>query len=141
MRGANYEPISPLLFLLRSGQAYRDKLAIVDGDKSYTFGGLLQHVVLMRNAFLASGCVAGDRATYLCRNNFQMVIAHYAVGWFGGVLVPINICLEPSAVAYILKNSAAKLLFIDKDFLREEYRQAVNEIIITDDSSSSSLHY
>ena len=87
---ANYTPLTPLSFLVRSAYVFPDKTAVVYKDTRYTYRQLRQRVNRCATAFQAAGVTPGDRVAFLCPNIPPMLEAHYSVPLAGGVLVAIN---------------------------------------------------
>lgn len=130
MKDVNYQPLSPLSFLERSARAYGNKVAIIDKNICKTYQEFLEDCIFLANAFKGLGLQAEDKVAYLCRNNFQMLEAYYAVPMFGGILVPINIRLSSLEVSHILKHSEAKILVIEEQYLDVDYLDIVQHMVI-----------
>ena len=113
----NYQPLSPLRFLERSAEVFPDKLAIICGDRRYTYRTFGDEATRVARALLSSGIERGDRVAYLCPNVAEMLIAHFAVPLAGAVLVAINVRLAPEEVGYICRHSGARLLVVDEELL------------------------
>ena len=92
---ANFQPLTPLRFLERSAAVFPDKLAIVCGERRYTYREFADEATRVAQALQASGIEPGDRVAYLCPNVAEMLIAHFAVPLSGGVLVALNVRLSP----------------------------------------------
>jgi len=117
MSAANFQPLTPLRFLERSAAVFPDKLAIVCGDRRFTYREFADEATRIARALLASGIEPGDRVAYLCPNLAEMLIAHFAVPLAGGVLVAMNVRLSPAEVGYISRHSGAKLLIVAEELL------------------------
>ncbi len=115
-RGVNYEPLSPLSFIKRSAFVFRDKTAVVYGDKRYTYTEFYQRINRLANALSKIGIGKGDKVAFICPNTPPMLEAHYGVPMVGGVLVSINIRLSVGEVTYILNHSDTKVVFVDTEF-------------------------
>ena len=59
----------------------------------------------------------GDRVAFLSSNCHRLLEAYYGVLEAGAVLLPLNIRLTPAELGYILNDSGATALFIEKQFL------------------------
>ncbi|MBI4479131.1 MAG: long-chain-fatty-acid--CoA ligase, partial [Acidobacteria bacterium] len=68
-------------------------------------------------ALTGLGIQPGDRVAFLGYNCHRLLEGYYGVLLAGGVLLPINIRLSPAEIAFILKDSGAKVLFFDPDFI------------------------
>ena len=61
-------PLSPLAFLARSASVYRDRLAVVDGGRRFTYDEFHQRSQRLAAALQGLGVVAGDRVAVLACN-------------------------------------------------------------------------
>jgi fatty-acyl-CoA synthase len=118
--------LTPLLFLERSASVFRDKPAIIYGDRSCTYPEMQRRVNRLASALQRAGVRKGDRIAILCPNTPPMLEAHFGVPLAGAVLVTINTRLAPDEIAYILNHSGSRLLLVDTEFtpLVERARQA-----------------
>ena len=83
--------LTPLAFLERSADVFREKPAVVYGESSYTYPQLRARVAAAGfGAAPALGSSTGDRVAVLCPNIPPMLEAHYGVPLAGAVLVAIN---------------------------------------------------
>jgi fatty-acyl-CoA synthase len=107
--------LSPLSFLQRSAYVYPDKVAVVHGERRYSYRDLGERVNRMSSALVAAGIEPGDRVAFLAPNIPALLEAHYAVPAAGGVLVALNTRLAPAELAAIIEHSGARLLFVDHE--------------------------
>jgi fatty-acyl-CoA synthase len=108
--------LTPLLFLERSANVFRDRPAILDGDRAYTYAELGERVQRLAAALGAKGVRQGDRVAIIAPNAPPMLEAHFGVPLLGAVLVPINTRLSAGEVAYILDHAAATVLLAGCEF-------------------------
>ena len=71
----------------------------------------------LAGALRRAGVQAGDRVAFLGANCHRLLEAYYGVPEAGAVLLPLNIRLAPEELAYILNDSGAAILFVEKQFL------------------------
>ena len=109
-------PLTPLSFLSRSADVYRDKVAVVHGPDRWTYRELAERVQQLASALRAAGVGPGDRVAYVMPNVPEMIVAHFAVPLAGAVLVAINTRLSAQEVRYICDHSGAVLLVVDAAF-------------------------
>ena len=76
---ANFQPLTPLRFLERSAEVFPGKLAIVCGERRFTYREFADEATRVARALQASGIQPGDRVAYLCSNLAEMLIGHFAV--------------------------------------------------------------
>ena len=105
--------LTPLRFLQRSASVFREKPAVVYGDRTWTYPELAERVNRLASALLGAGVGRGDRVAYLVPNIPAMLEGHFAVPLAGAILVAINTRLSASEVGYILEHSGAKILVVD----------------------------
>src|SRR5690349_18349670 len=107
--------LTPLLFLERSADVFREKPAVVYRSTSYTYPQMQARVRRLASALTRAGVQPGDRVAILCPNIPPMLEAHYGVPLAGAILVSINTRLSPDEVAYILNHSGSKVLLVDTE--------------------------
>src|SRR5919199_390621 len=105
--------LTPVSFLRRSAYIYPDKIAIVHGDRRYTYQAFEQRVNRLAACLRAAGLRRHDRVAFLCPNIPPMLEAHFAVPAAGGILVAINTRLSSAEIGYILQHSGARFLVCD----------------------------
>ena len=107
--------LTPLSFLERSALVYPDKIAVVHGDRHYTYRQFAERVYRLASRLRAIGLQKYDRVAFLAPNIPALLEAHYGVPVAGGILVAVNTRLSPREVEFILKHSGVKYLFVDAE--------------------------
>ncbi len=107
--------LTPLRFLQRSASVFRQKPAVVHGDRTWTYPELNERVHRLASALRGVGVAPGDRVAFLVPNIPALLEGHFAVPLAGAVLVAINTRLGSSEIAYILDHSGAKVLVVDTE--------------------------
>ena len=110
-------PLTPLRFLVRANDLYGDKQGIICGSLRLTYADFFDRCRRLGGALSGLGIESGDRVAFLGYNCHRLLEGYYGVLLAGGVLLPINIRLSPAEIAFILRDSEAKVLFFDPDFL------------------------
>lgn len=113
---ANYVPLSPLSFLRRTAAVHPDRIAIIHGEHRQTWKETAERCVRLAAALSAAGVEKGDTVAIMAPNIPAFVEAHFAVPMCGAVLNSLNIRLDPTALAFILKHGEAKVLLTDREF-------------------------
>ncbi|HZV77982.1 MAG TPA: fatty acid--CoA ligase [Candidatus Binatus sp.] len=111
---------TPLLvtdFLKRARTVYRDTPAVVCGSERLTYGQLGERIDRFSNALASLGVGHGDVVAYLSFNCHRLLEGYYAVPQLGAILLPINIRLLPPDIAYILTDSGASTVVIDRQLV------------------------
>ncbi len=110
---ANFVPLSPLSFLQRAETVYADKPATSYASVTRNWAEVARRVRSVAGALAARGIKRGDTVSVLAPNRPELFELHFAVPLVGAVLNTINTRLEAETVAYILRHSDARLVFVD----------------------------
>ena len=113
---ANYVPLSPIGFLLRSAAVYPNRPAVVHGERRYSWREVLERCHRLASALAARGVGRGDTVAVMAPNTPEAFEAHFGVPMAGAVLNALNIRLDPDTIAFILKHGEAKVLVTDTEF-------------------------
>ncbi len=116
VRGAHRSELNPLSFLQRSEFVYPDKVAVVHGERRYTYREMGERVRRLASALRGAGLEKGDRVAFIAPNIPALLEAHYGVPAAGGVLVAINYRLNRKEVQFILEHSGARFIFVDRQY-------------------------
>ncbi|MDN8008502.1 acyl-CoA synthetase [Burkholderia multivorans] len=115
-REANYVPLTPIDFLVRSAEVYGDRLAIVHGDVRRTWAETYARARRLASALAAAGVGRGETVAALLPNIPAMVEAHFGVPMAGAVLNTINTRLDAASVLFMLRHGEAKVLIVDTEY-------------------------
>jgi fatty-acyl-CoA synthase len=105
--------LTPLDFLTRSAWVYRDRIAVVDGDRRFTYAQLNERVHRQASALRVLGILPGDRVAVLAPNSAPALEAHFGVLLAGAVLVMLNTRLQAGELAWILNHCEARVAIAD----------------------------
>ncbi|PRE17195.1 acyl-CoA synthetase [Burkholderia multivorans] len=115
-REANYVPLTPIDFLVRSAEVYGDRVAIVHGDVRRTWAETYARARRLASALAAAGGGRGETVAALLPNIPAMVEAHFGVPMAGAVLNTINTRLDAASVLFMLRHGEAKVLIVDTEY-------------------------
>jgi fatty-acyl-CoA synthase len=93
-----------------------DDPAIIFKDRIWTWRDFRDGVHTLRRGLGRQGIVRGSRVAILERNCDDYILLHYALASMGAILVPINIWLRTSEIAYILASSQPSILVVGAEF-------------------------
>jgi fatty-acyl-CoA synthase len=113
--GVSRTELDPVSFLHRSADVYPERVAVVDGERRWTYSELRERVNRVASALRGRGLERHDRVAALCPNVPALLELHHAVPAAGGVLVAINVRLSPAEIRYILEHCGARALFVDAE--------------------------
>jgi 3-(methylthio)propionyl---CoA ligase len=124
---ANYQPLTPLIFLERAASTFPDHPAIIHGERRYSYAEFYARSRKLASALAARGIGKDDTVSVMLANTPAMLEAHYGVPMTSAVLHAINTRLDPHIIAFMLDHADAKVLIIDTEFapvVREALAQA-----------------
>jgi fatty-acyl-CoA synthase len=125
--------LSPLNFLNHAATVMSERVAVVHGERSYTYGDFSERVGRLGSALRSAGVERGDRVAILCPNIPAMLEAHFGIPGAGAVLVAINTRLSRGEVDDILSDSSPRLVFVDKE-LADLVEGFDGEVVRVDDT-------
>jgi acyl-CoA synthetase (AMP-forming)/AMP-acid ligase II len=111
-----FAPLTPASFLDRAAAVFADRIAIVDGERTFTYRELSDRCRRLAGALAATGAGHEDRVAALCTNSHVMLELHHAVPLLGATLVTVNVRLSAAEMAEILTHSGASLLVATHEF-------------------------
>ncbi len=124
---ANYQPLTPTVFLERAALVYPEHTAIIHGGLRVSYRDFYARTRRLASALKARGIGYGDTVSVMLSNTPPMLDAHYGVPMTGGVLHAINTRLDAAIIAFQLDHAETKLLIVDTEFspvMKEALAQA-----------------
>src|SRR3954447_7353455 len=113
---SNYIPLSPVSFLTRAASAFASKVAVVDGERRYTYAQLLDRCTRLASGLAQLGVKRLDTVAIIASNIPEMIEAHFAVPMLGAVLNPLNTRLDAATIRFSLEHGGAKVLIVDQTY-------------------------
>jgi fatty-acyl-CoA synthase len=113
---ANFQPLTPLLFLRRCAEVFPDRTAIIHGAKKSSYGEFYARARRLGSALTKRGISRGDTVAVMLANTPAMLEAHYGVPMTGAVLNTLNTRLDAAIIAFTLDHGEAKVLITDREF-------------------------
>jgi fatty-acyl-CoA synthase len=113
---ASFEALTPTSFLLRSGEVYADRGAVVDGERRFTYSEFLDRCLRLGGALRDMGVPEGGLVAVLAPNTHVLLESHYGVPFAGAVLVALNMRLPADELSFIIAHSGARVLIYDYEF-------------------------
>src|SRR5579863_8297092 len=90
--------------------------AIICGDTRYTWNEFDWRTDAIVRGLTSLGVQRGDRIAVMMLNCHRYLELYYACARMGAVIVPLNIRLARPEIVFILNDSEAKVLVVDKTF-------------------------
>ncbi|HVE50679.1 MAG TPA: acyl-CoA synthetase [Casimicrobiaceae bacterium] len=113
---ANFVPLTPLDFLVRSALVYPNKIAVRHGIGAWTYAQFYERCRRFASALARRGIGRGDTVAIMAPNIPTMLETHYAVPALGAVLNPLNVRLDARTIATLLEHGEAKVLLTDAEY-------------------------
>ena len=113
---ANYQPLTPLVFLERAAAVHPAHTAIIHGKERIAYGDFYVRTRKLASSLASRGIGEGDTVSVMLANTPAMLEAHYGVPMTGAVLHSINTRLDAPAVAFMLDHAKTKVLIGDTEF-------------------------
>ena len=132
---ANYVPLTPLTFIERAAYIYPDRVALIHGERRYTWAQTYGRSRRLASALKARGVGYGDTVAVILNNTPEMYECHFGVPAIGAVLNTINTRLDGESMAFILNHGEAKVLITDREYahaVRQAIVQAGREMLVID---------
>ena len=113
---ANYVPLSPMSFLVRSASVYPNHTSAVYEGRTFTWSQTYERCKRFASFLAARGIRRGDTVAAMLPNIPAMNELHFAVPMAAGVLNALNIRLDAAAIAFQLDHGGAKIILVDPEF-------------------------
>jgi len=118
---ANYQPLTPIDFIIRSAQVYPDKTAIIYDDLQHnnlvqSWSKTFERCRQLSDGLRKLGIDKNDTVAVMLPNTPAMVEAAFGVPMSGGVLCTLNTRLDINALTFCVQHSEAKVLIMDSEF-------------------------
>ncbi|GAA0284207.1 AMP-binding protein [Rhodovulum strictum] len=105
-------PLSPVSFLRRAARIWPGQVAVIDGERRFTWAEYADRCRRLAGALAALSVEPGDVVAVLAPNVPVILEAHFGVPLAGAVLNPLNTRLDGPGLAFILAHSEAKVLLV-----------------------------
>ncbi len=135
----------PLLvgdFLRRAAKLYPDKVAIIDGERRFTYREFAARVDRLTHALRSLGVERGDRVCILSPNSHFFLESYYAVSQAAAIIVPLNYRLAGADHEYIINHAGVSVVLVDYEYTRliDEIRPRLTTVrhwIVAQDSGTA----
>ncbi len=108
-------------FLADVAGRHADRRALHFEGRDLRYRELLREARALARGLVGAGVVKGARVAVLLANRPEWIVAAYAVGTIGGVVVPVNTFASRDELAYILRHGDASVLLMQPSLLRHAF--------------------
>jgi fatty-acyl-CoA synthase len=123
-----YEPVTIHALLDRTAERHGERDAIVFGDRRLTWRETRTQARDLARGLIAAGIGRGDHVAIWVPNHPEWVLLWFACSMVGAVVVPINTRYKTDEVAYILRQSEARLLVLVPTFAEIDYLEMLDRL-------------
>lgn len=104
-------------FLTHWASEAPERIALEMDERITTYGEVDPLTRQLVAFFIENGVGKGDRIAWLGKNSDRYFLLLYAAARIGAVMAPVGWRLAPPEIAYILKDTGAKLLLVGEEFI------------------------
>ena len=101
--------------LRRADQVAGRRLAVIDGDRRFTYRQLHERCARLGGALAEHGVQPGERVAIWAANGHAYIEAYVGIPASGRVIVPLNTRHAMPELEYALRDSGARVLLADRD--------------------------
>ena len=94
-----------------------ERVAIHFRDRTLTYRELEEAAARCRGALAAHGIKAGDRVALVMSDSPEMIVAFLGIMGIGAIAAPCSTLLPPDGLAYVFRDSEAKLVIVSPEHL------------------------
>ena len=128
--------------LTRTAGRYPDRLALVDGERRWTYAELNARVNRVAHGLAGLGYARGDALALASGNSAEFLVTYYACAKLGLVCVPMNLGWRAEEIAYVLDHSESKGIVVEAQLLplvqpAVEKVPAVRDIVVAHGTGAS----
>jgi acyl-CoA synthetase (AMP-forming)/AMP-acid ligase II len=132
--------------LHRNVQQFPHGIAIIDGDRQWTWTEFRDRVARFAGALQGIGMRPGDRVAMLARNGDRFVEYIFGTPWAGGAINPVNIRWSAAEMGYSLENCGTRILIVDREFAPmvpaiRDHAAGLDTVIAIDAAIEGALDY
>ncbi|MFW5712201.1 MAG: AMP-binding protein, partial [Spirochaetota bacterium] len=101
-----------------TSRRFSDKPAVWERGEWMSYGQIEGQANRVANFLVAQGLQRGERVTLLMENSCTFITAYFGIMKAGGVVVGLNTEITSEDLEYLVQNSDARFLFLNKERLR-----------------------
>lgn len=102
-----------------------EKLALVDGSRSYRYGELARLIDTLATYFLKIGVSPGEVVAVQLPDGAELPIAHFALNRIGALCMPIHASWRETEVAHLLRQGQAVAALVPEQYQDFDYRTMI----------------
>ncbi|MBN9739147.1 MULTISPECIES: AMP-binding protein [unclassified Pseudonocardia] len=103
--------------LTRSARHFGDRLAVVDGEFELSYRQLESRANSVARGLSGAGVERGDAVTLVLPNCWQFLATFFGCAKLGAAVVPVNLGLAPTDIAFQLDDTGPRVAVVEESFL------------------------
>jgi acyl-CoA synthetase (AMP-forming)/AMP-acid ligase II len=103
--------------LTRTAGRLPDRIAVVDGERRWTYTELNERVNRVAHGLTARGYARGDALALASGNSCEFLVTYFACAKLGVVCVPMNLGWRADEIAYVLDHSQSRGIVVEAQLL------------------------
>lgn len=107
----------------------RDALVFVDIDQRWSYEEFGREVEIVARALVSLGIQPGDHVGIWATNWPQWVLAQFATGLMGAVLVNVNPAYRAKELGYILRQADIRVLLLTDRYKTSDYEEILGKVV------------
>ncbi|WP_394847166.1 AMP-binding protein [Pendulispora brunnea] len=122
----SFSPLTPTVFLERTGRVFANATAIRHDDGLVTYGNLLRRSRRLATVLREHGVRYGDCIGLMSDNGPQVIEANFGIPGAGGVVVSLNPWLPTDDIVKQLQMVASRILIVSRACLQRHGLEALS---------------
>ncbi len=115
-------------FVFEHAERQSDAVALVLGERRWTYAALASAIDALASAMVAAGVVRGDRVATLQTPHPDYLIALLATASIGGIWVGLNPRYQLAELRHVVEDAAPKLLLARSEVMGRRYERELLEL-------------
>ncbi len=125
--------------LRTQAEQHPERIALVFGERTWTYVQLNAEVNSLANGLLATGIARGDRVAVLGRNSDRYVVIYFALAKLGAIMVPINAWFKTDEIRYVVEQSQSSVLLFESAFADRVTPLGLRKCVYFDENEAAHL--
>lgn len=106
-----------------------DRIAVIDGAKSYSYAELALQARRVENGLRAHGIKRGERIGVLISNRVEWLELFFGATAAGAVVVPVSTWSKPAELDFIIRDAEVSILFVMPSARNTDFLAVVHELV------------
>src|SRR5439155_23298348 len=113
---ANYESLTPLLFIEWSAYVYPERTAVIHGARRFTWAETYARSRRLASALANRGVGLGDTVALMAATTPELYEAHFGVPMTRAVLNTLNTRLDGAGIGFMLRPGSVTVVLTAREF-------------------------